>query len=126
MGSGTDLGRVRGLGPAGSGVSHWWLQRVTAIANLGLLLWFIASLVRLPALDHATVTAWLHQPVVAVPMLLIIGSVFLHLRLGVRVMLEDYLHGTGARRASLLLLDFYVVAGAAYAAFCVLKIAMGA
>jgi succinate dehydrogenase / fumarate reductase membrane anchor subunit len=72
MGAGTDLGRVRGLGAAKDGVHHWWLQRVTAIANMVLMLWFIFSLVRLPGLDYASVILWLRQPVAAVPMLLTI------------------------------------------------------
>lgn len=125
MASGTELGRVRGLGAAKSGVSHWWLQRVTAVANLGLLLWFIGSIVRLPSLDYAVVTLWLQQPIVAVPMLLLIVSVFWHLRLGVQVMLEDYVHGA-PRILAMLALNFYTLAGAAAAIFAVLKISLGA
>ena len=56
MGAGTELGRVRGLGSAKDGVHHWWLQRVTAISNIVLVLWFVFSLVRLPALDYSSVT----------------------------------------------------------------------
>ena len=122
MGAGTDLGRVRGLGAAKDGVHHWWLQRVTAIANIVLVLWFVFSLVRLPALDYSSVTLWLRQPVAAVPMLLLIASVFWHFRLGVQVMLEDYLHGR-QRVIALLALNFYAVAGGVAAAFAVLKIA---
>jgi succinate dehydrogenase / fumarate reductase, membrane anchor subunit len=124
MGAGTDLGRVRGLGAAKDGVHHWWLQRVTAIANIALLLWFVASLVRLPSLDHGSVVLWLRQPVAAVPMLLLIVSVFWHFRLGVQVMLEDYLHGA-SRVLAMLALNFYALAGGAAAVFAVLKIALG-
>ena len=125
MGAGTSLGRVRGLGAAKDGVHHWWLQRVTAVSNLILVLWFIGSLVRLPSLDYGSVTLWLRQPVAAVPMLLFIVSVFWHLRLGVQVMLEDYLHGA-SRVLAMLALNFYTLAGAAAAVFAVLKIALGA
>lgn len=125
MGAGTELGRVRGLGAAKDGVNHWWVQRVTAVANLVLVLWLIFSLVRLPALDHSSVVMWLRQPVAAVPMLLLIVSVFWHLRLGVQVMLEDYVHGA-ARVLAMLALNFYALAGAAAAVFAVLKIALGA
>ena len=125
MGSGTDLGRVRGLGSAKEGAHHWWLQRVTAIANIVLVLWFVFSLVRLPALDYSSVLMWLRQPVAAVPMLLLIGAVFWHLRLGMQVLIEDYVHGQ-ARVVSMLALNFYVVGGAAAAVFAVLKIALGA
>jgi succinate dehydrogenase / fumarate reductase membrane anchor subunit len=125
MGAGTDLGRVRGLGAAKDGVHHWWLQRVTAIANIVLMLWFVFSLVRLPGLDYSSVTLWLRQPVAAVPMLLLIVSVFWHLRLGVQVLLEDYVHGA-PRVLAMLALNFYALAGAAAAVFAVLKIALGA
>jgi len=125
MGAGTDLGRARGLGSAKDGVHHWWLQRVTAVSNLVLVLWFIFSLVRLPSLDYSSVTLWLRQPVAAVPMLLLIITVFWHLRLGVQVLIEDYVHGS-ARVVGMLALNFYTVAGAAAAVFAVLKIALGA
>lgn len=125
MGAGTSLGRVRGLGAAKTGVHHWWLQRVTAVSNLILVLWFIGSLVRLPSLDYGSVTLWLRQPVAAVPMLLFIISVFWHLRLGAQVMLEDYFHGS-SRVVAMLALNFYTLAAAAAAVFAVLKIALGA
>jgi succinate dehydrogenase / fumarate reductase membrane anchor subunit len=125
MGAGTELGRVRGLGSAKEGVHHWWLQRVTAVANAALMVWFIASLVTLPSLGYTAVVLWLRQPVAAVPMLLLIVSVFWHLRLGVQVMIEDYLHGPN-RVLAMLALNFYALAGAAAAIFAVLKIALGA
>jgi len=126
MGNGTELGRVRGLGAAKSGVHHWWMQRVTAIANVVLLLWFVISLVRLPGLDYASVIVWLHQPVAAVPMLLLIVSVFWHFRLGFQVFIEDYVHDEGSKLLALLALNFYALAGAAAGIFAVLKIALGA
>lgn len=124
MGTGTELGRVRGLGTAKSGVGHWWLQRVTATGNLMLMLWFIASLLRLPALDYAGVVTWLRQPVAAVPMLLLILSVFWHFRLGMQIFIEDYLHAEGTKLLALLALNFYALAGGAAAVFAVLKIAL--
>ena len=126
MGNGTELGRVRGLGSAKSGVHPWGLQRVTAVANVALMLWFVISLVRLPGLDHASVLLWLRQPVAAVPMLLLIVSVFWHLRLGFQVFIEDYVHDEGAKLLALLALNFYALAGAAAGSFAVLKIALGA
>ena len=126
MGNGSPLGRVRGLGAGGGGVvHHWWLQRVTAVSNLMLVLWFVISLARLPSLDYASTVAWMRQPLVAVPMCLLIVSVFWHFRLGVQVMLEDYLHGS-KRTIALLALNFYTIGLAAMALFSVLKIALGA
>lgn len=126
MGNGTDIGRARGYGSAKSGVGHWWAQRVTAAANLALMAWFIVSLLRLPSLDYVTVSVWLHQPIVALPMLLFIASVFYHFRLGVQVLIEDYLHGDGPKLGAIMALNFYTVAMAAAAGFGVLKLAFGA
>jgi succinate dehydrogenase / fumarate reductase membrane anchor subunit len=126
MGRATPIGRARGLGSAKSGTGHWWLQRVTAAGNLILVPWFIVSLVRLPGLDYAAVVMWLRQPVAAVPMLLLIVSVFWHFRLGMQVFIEDYLHAEGSKLLALLALNFYALAGAAVGVFCVLKIALGA
>lgn len=126
MGTGTQLGRVRGLGSAKSGTHHFWMSRVTACANLLLMIWFVVSLLRLPLLDHATVVAWLKQPLVAIPLLLLIGSVFWHFRMGVQVWIEDYTHNEGSKVLAVLALNLYTVAGAVTAAFCVLKIAFGA
>ncbi|OSZ62745.1 succinate dehydrogenase, hydrophobic membrane anchor protein [Sphingomonas sp. IBVSS1] len=126
MGNGTQLGKVRGLGAAGGGVvHHWWLQRVTAVASLFLVLWFAFSLARLPSLDYASARLWLSQPIVAVPMCLLVVSVFWHFRLGVQVMLEDYLHGS-KRVIAMLALNFYTFVTAAFALFSVLKIALSA
>ncbi|WP_194743853.1 succinate dehydrogenase, hydrophobic membrane anchor protein [Thermaurantiacus tibetensis] len=124
--SATGLKRVRGLGAAHAGVHHWWLQRATAAGNLLLGLWFVASLVFLPDLSRATVTGWLAEPVNAIPMLLLVLSTVWHMRLGVQVMVEDYVSVPGRRRLLLLLLDLYAVAIAATSLFAILKIAFGA
>ena len=125
MRKGTELGRVRGLGAAKSGVGHWWAQRLTAVANLALIIWFIVALVTLPDLSYEAVVTWLRQPVAAVPMLLFIASVFYHFRLGATVLIEDYLHAEGSKVLALAGLNFYTIAAAAAAAFAVLKLAFG-
>jgi succinate dehydrogenase / fumarate reductase membrane anchor subunit len=122
MRGGTELGRVRGLGSAKEGAHHWWNQRVTAAGNLVLMLWFILSIARLPAYDYATVHAWMASAWVAIPMALLIVSVFWHFRLGLQVLIEDYCHHE-ARIVSLLLLNFFTLATAAIAIFSILKIA---
>jgi len=122
MRGGTELGRVRGLGSAREGAHHWWNQRVTAAGNLVLMLWFIIAIARLPAYDYATVHAWMASAWVAIPMLLLIVSVFWHFRLGLQVLIEDYCHGE-SRIVALLLLNFFVIATAAIAIFSILKIA---
>jgi succinate dehydrogenase / fumarate reductase membrane anchor subunit len=125
MGSGTNIGRVRGLGSARSGAHHWWLERLTSVSTLLLFAWFLAALLRLPALDHKTVVTWLASPLAAVPMLLLIVSTFWHLQLGLRVVVEDYVHTEGMKVLSLVLINFLSIAGGALAFFAVLKIAFG-
>lgn len=124
MGTGTEIGRVRGLGSAKQGAHHWWHQRLSAGSNLALMLWFVLSLLRLPALDHATVVAWLSSPLASVPLLLLTVSVFYHLRLGLQVVIEDYQHDE-SRVVAIVLLNFYAIGGAALAIFAILKIAFG-
>ena len=125
MGTGTGIGRVRGLGSAKHGSSHWWRQRVAAVANLLLVTWFVFSLFRLPSLDHGTIVQWIASPVVAVGLILMTVSVFYESRLGLQVVVEDYVHEDAGKVFFVLLLDFYAIAGAALAIFSILKIAFG-
>ncbi|WP_022681500.1 succinate dehydrogenase, hydrophobic membrane anchor protein [Sphingobium bisphenolivorans] len=127
MGSGTGIGRVRGLGSAKHGAHHWLAQRYTAVGNLLLVLWLIFSLVSLPGLDYESVRNWIANPLVAVPLMLMLVSVFYHLRLGMQIMLEDYVHDKGLNFFCILLLNFYAIGGAAAGIFAIAKIAfMGA
>lgn len=123
MRGGTRVGRVRGLGSAKSGTGHFISQRVTAFGNLILVVWFLASLLILPGLDYGSVTGWLAQPLVAVPMILMLANVFYHLKIGLQVLIEDYLHEEGSKIFALLLLNFYAIGGAALGIFAVAKIA---
>ncbi len=125
MGTGTGIGRVRGLGSAKSGALHWWHQRLTAVGNLVLMAWFVTSLVRMPSYDYKNVSEWLASPLAAVPMALLILSVLTHLRIGLQVLLEDYLHDEGTKLGAIILLNFYVIAAGALALFSILKIALG-
>ncbi|MGE4411865.1 MAG: succinate dehydrogenase, hydrophobic membrane anchor protein [Sphingomonadales bacterium] len=123
MGNGTSIGRVRGLGSAKSGTHHWIVQRFTAVGNLLLVLWLLFSILQMPGLDYASVTAWLAQPLVAVPMMLMLVSVFWHLKLGLQVLIEDYVHDDGLKFFAVLILNFYAIGGAALGIFAIAKIA---
>ncbi len=123
MGDGTSIGRVRGLGAAHEGTHHWLTQRVTAGSNLALMLWLVVSLVRLPDLSYETVQAWLSAPIAAVPMILLVISVFNHLRLGLQVVIEDYQHDE-TRIILLTLLNYFAIAASVFAIFSILKIAL--
>ena len=121
----TPLGQVRGLGSAKGGTHHWWMQRVTALALIPLVLWFVASMVGLVGADRAVVLAWLHMPVVAVLMSLMLAAGFYHLKLGIQVIVEDYVHCEALKVTVLLLNSFACIALAAACIFAVLKIALG-
>jgi len=119
----TELGRVRGLGSAKGGTHHWWLQRVTAIALIPLTVWLVASFIALAGAEHETVTAWLAQPLVAILMVLTIVGVFYHLKLGVEVVIEDYIHNEGVKIAARIIVVFGCIVVGSASAFSVLKIA---
>ena len=122
MGTGTEIGRVRGLGAAHSGTHHWWHQRLTAGSNLALLTWTIVSLIRLPLYDYRALMVWLSSPWASVPLILFTISVFYHLRLGLQVVIEDYQHDF-SRVVALILINFYAIAGGALAIFAILRVA---
>ncbi|NNM76617.1 succinate dehydrogenase, hydrophobic membrane anchor protein [Sphingomonas sp. ID1715] len=124
MGTGTEIGRVRGLGSAKAGAHHWWMHRLTAGSNFLLMSWLLISLLRLPAYDYETLIAWLSSPLAAVPMMLLVVSVFWHFRMGLQTVIEDYQHDE-TRVVALVLLNFYVIAMGAFAIFSILKIAFG-
>ena len=121
----TPLRQVLGLGSAKSGVHHWWLQRLTSIALVPLSIWFVVSLLCLPALDHATVVAWMSQGLTALLLILFVLTATWHSRLGVQVVIEDYVHGSGARTLLLVLSGFVHVFLAAAGVFAILKVAFG-
>ena len=125
MGSGTELGRVRGLGSAREGTHHWWHQRLTAAANLVLMTWFFVSLARLPGLEYGVVHQWMSSAWVAIPMALLVISVFYHARLGLQVLVEDYVHDE-KHIVCMVALNAFTLGGAAIAVFSILKIAFGA
>jgi succinate dehydrogenase / fumarate reductase, membrane anchor subunit len=125
MGNGTSIGRVRGLGSSHQGAHHWLVQRFTAIGNVVLVVWLLASLLMMPAYDYATIHGWLAKPVPATAMILLIVSTFWHARLGVQVMAEDYVHEDGSKFAVLALLNTIPLAGAVFGIVSVIRIALG-
>jgi len=121
----TPLGRVRGLGSARSGTSHFWRQRVTAVANVPLVISFVVILVSLIGRNHAAVVQILGSPPVAIIMLLFIMSITYHMWLGMQVIIEDYVHHEGHRVALLIGNIFFAVAVALSCGFAILKISFG-
>ncbi len=123
MGSGTNIGKVRGLGSSKHGGKHWIDQRITAVGNILLTIWFAISLLLLPNFEYETLAAWLAQPSVAVPLMLMLVCIFSHVRLGLQVLIEDYVHDEGLKFGALIVLNFYVIAAAAFGIFSLAKIA---
>ena len=126
MGNGTEIGRVRGLGSAHSGAHHWLLQRFTAVGNVVASCWLVVSLLILPNLGYVTVHDWISHPVPATMTGLLIVSTFWHARLGVQVMLEDYIHDHGSKFALMAALNLATFAGAALGLVFVIRLALGA
>ena len=125
MGDGTSIGKVRGLGSAHNGSHHWLVQRFTAVGNLLLVLWLVASLLMLPNLHFGTVREWIARPVPATAMALLIVTTFWHARLGMQVMLEDYVHTPANKFAVFAALNLVTFGGAAFGLICVIRLALG-
>jgi succinate dehydrogenase / fumarate reductase, membrane anchor subunit len=98
----SPLGRVRGLGSAKDGTSHWWAQRLTALALIPLTVWFCISVIAMSGAGYATVAAWAGSPLVAGLLILLIVATFYHGALGLQVVIEDYVHHEMTKLALLL------------------------
>ena len=121
----TPLARVRGLGSARSGTGHFWHQRLTALANVPLTIGFIIILVSLLGRGHATVVAVLGSPLVAIVMLLFIGSAAYHMKLGMQVIIEDYVHDEKLKVAAIITNIFFAIAVGAACVYALLKLSFG-
>ena len=121
----TPLARVRGLGAAKSGTDHFWRQRLTAVANVPLTIAFVLILVSLLGRNHAFAAQTLGSPLVAIIMLLFILSITTHMRIGMQVVIEDYVHDEPHRLILLMLNTFFSLAVALASAYGILKLSFG-
>ena len=121
----TPLARVRGFGTARSGTGHFWRQRLTAVANVPLTIAFVLILVSLLGRNHAAAAQILGSPLVAVIMLLFILSITVHMRIGMQVVIEDYVHDEPGRLILLMLNTFFSLAVALASAYGILKLSFG-
>jgi succinate dehydrogenase / fumarate reductase membrane anchor subunit len=121
----SPLGRVAGLGSAKNGVHHWWMQRLTSIALVPLTIWFTVAILSLPSLDHVTVISWVAQSWNALLLILLVLVATYHSQLGVQVVVEDYVHDTGMKTLTLVVLTFVHAFLAIAGVFAVLRVAFG-
>jgi len=121
----TPLGKVRGLGSAKSGTEHFWMERVTAIASLPLCAFLVIFIIAHLGATRAEMVASLGNPFVAIFMALTVISVIWHMRLGLQVVIEDYVHARAVKFAALLANTFYAAALAVAALYAILKMSFG-
>ena len=122
----TPLGKVRGLGSAREGTGHFWRQRLTAVANIPLILFFVGFLIALNGAGYAEVHAALANPLVALVLILALVSALYHMRLGMQAIIEDYVHGEGHQAgAASCSTPSSRSSSASLAVFALLKLAFG-
>ena len=122
----TPLGRVEGMGSARSGTSHFWHQRLTAVALVPLSVWFVASALAYVGAERGAVAAFFAEPAEAILMFLFIVAAVYHMSLGLQVIIEDYIHQEGMKIVLLVLNRFACWGIGAAAGFALLKLAVGA
>ena len=121
----TPMARVRGLGAAKSGTGHFWLTRLTAVANVPLTIAFVVIVLMLAKADYAAAMKIVGHPVAGILLLLFIGSATVHMRLGMQVIIEDYVHSEGTKIVLLMLNTFFAVFVGLASAYAILKVGFG-
>jgi succinate dehydrogenase / fumarate reductase, membrane anchor subunit len=121
----TPLARVKGLGASGHGVEHWWLHRMTAVSNIPLIIAFVIVVASLAGASYDQAKAIISHPLVAIILILAVISVTNHMRLGMQIIIEDYVHDKGLRIASVIANNFYSVVVAVACLYAILKVSLG-
>jgi succinate dehydrogenase / fumarate reductase membrane anchor subunit len=121
----TPLARAKGLGAAGHGVEHWWLHRMTAVSNVPLIVAFVIIVAGLAGRTHAEAIAIVSNPLIAILLVLCFISVTNHMRLGMQIVIDDYIHDKGWKLVALMANNFFAVTIAIVCLFSVLKISFG-
>jgi succinate dehydrogenase membrane anchor subunit len=121
----TPLARVRGRGTAKSGTEHFWRQRLTAVANIPLTIAAVLIVISLLGRNQAAVAQILGSPVIAIIMLLFVGSITIHMRIGMQAIIEDYVHDESTKLSLLMANTFFTVAVGLAAVYGILKLSFG-
>jgi len=121
----TPLARAKGLGAAGHGAGHWWLHRMTAVSNIPLITAFVIIVAALAGSTYEQALSIVSHPFVAIVLILAVISVTNHMRLGMQLPIEDYIHHKGWKLAALIANTFYAVLIAVACLWAILKISFG-
>jgi succinate dehydrogenase / fumarate reductase, membrane anchor subunit len=121
----TPLARAKGLGAAGHGAEHWWLHRMTAVSNIPLIVSFVIIVASLAFRPWEQAGAVVSHPLVALLLILTVISVTNHMRLGMQIIIEDYVHDKGWKLAAVIGNNFYAVVIAVACLWAILKISFG-
>jgi succinate dehydrogenase / fumarate reductase membrane anchor subunit len=121
----TPLSRVKGLGAAHHGVEHWWMHRITAMSNIPLIVSFVIIVASLAGRPYAEAIRIISNPLVALLLILCVISVTNHMRLGVQIIIDDYVHDRGWKIGAVIANNFFAAVIAAACLFSVLKISFG-
>jgi succinate dehydrogenase / fumarate reductase membrane anchor subunit len=122
----TPLARAKGLGAAGHGAGEWWIHRMTAVSNVPLVVAFVIIVAAIAGRPYAEAVRFVSHPIVAIPLVLLIVSIANHMRMGVQIIIEDYVHQKGAKIAALMANTFFAIVIAAACIFSILKISFTA
>ena len=121
----TPLARVRGLGSAREGTGVFWRQRLTGVALVPLTLFFVGFLVCMNGADYVAVRSALAHPLVTLVFAIMLVAGLVHMRLGMQVIIEDYVHGEGAKLTLLMLNTFFTIAVGVVSVFALAKLSFG-
>jgi succinate dehydrogenase / fumarate reductase membrane anchor subunit len=120
----TALYDVRGLGSAKDGTRHWWIQRITALALVPLTLWLAYCLARIASMGYEQALVWVRSPLTSVLLLSTILALAYHAKLGLQVVIEDYVHREGVKLAALIGVNFLTLLLGLASALAVLRVAL--
>ena len=121
----TPLARAKGLGAAGHGAEHWWLHRMTAVSNIPLIVAFVIIVASLAGTNYQGAVSIVSHPLVAIILILAVISVTNHMRLGMQIIIEDYVHDKGWKIAALIANNFYAVVIAVACLYGIVKVGLG-
>ena len=121
----TPLARVKGLGASGHGAEHWWLHRMTAVSNVPLIIAFTIIVASMAGRSYEEAVSIVSHPLIAILLILAVVSVTNHMRLGMQIVIEDYVHDKGLKIAALIANNFYAVIIAVACLYRLIKFGLG-